>query len=301
MRCAICLRTFGHPRFNSPRIKICGIYVNSLNNYHAVAEEGYKALAEYLRFGIRQRALEEANDSTDLRRAERARHTLATLDQACAAALPRWIKNAAADSRWRKKPNKLIRAHRRGLLHYDRPHNGGYPANWPDIASRIRLLDRFQCVGCGAQNEELHVHHIVYLSNFGTHRKTNLISLCRPCHEAEHGHALDFGERADGLIAPERTTTPGMTQLAQAPETDFGNHLNVALLQAPPPQIQQPSAAVNVAANHPIAPEPAAPAIGSPERQKREVAHLSDAPRSDVWPWIAIALGALLVLVALCF
>ena len=70
----------------------------------------------------------------------------------------------------------------------------GYPANRDEVASTIRKADRFECVQCGAVGSELHVHHIVYVSNFGTHAKENLVSLCRTCHEEEHERTFDFGE-----------------------------------------------------------------------------------------------------------
>ena len=70
-----------------------------------------------------------------------------------------------------------------------------FSSNWSEIASNIRRLDHFACVLCGATDLELHVHHIVYLSNFGTHRQENLVSACRKCHEDEHERELDFGER----------------------------------------------------------------------------------------------------------
>src|SRR5690606_10456308 len=30
--------------------------------------------------------------------------------------------------------------------------------------------------------------------NYGTNQKTNLVTLCRPCHEKEHKRVFDFGE-----------------------------------------------------------------------------------------------------------
>lgn len=55
-------------------------------------------------------------------------------------------------------------------------------------------MDSYKCVSCGTRDKIIDVHHIIYASNFGTHQQNNLISLCRPCHEAEHKRAFDFGE-----------------------------------------------------------------------------------------------------------
>jgi 5-methylcytosine-specific restriction endonuclease McrA len=109
-------------------------------------------------------------------------------------ALPGWINRLVADKSNRTKLYKIIRAERRGLLHTDRPHRYGRPLNWQTVASRIRQLDNYKCVVCGATDCELHVHHIVYVSNFGTHQQNNLVTLCRSCHEEEHGRVFDFGE-----------------------------------------------------------------------------------------------------------
>lgn len=114
-----------------------------------------------------------------------------------------WVNRLVADKSNRTKTFRIIRAHRRGLLHFDRPQRWGYPSNWGEVARNIRRLDGFACVACGATNVELHVHHIVYASNFGTHQQTNLVTLCRPCHEKEHNRVLDFGENmADTDLEP---------------------------------------------------------------------------------------------------
>jgi 5-methylcytosine-specific restriction endonuclease McrA len=118
-------------------------------------------------------------------------------------ALPAWINRLVADTSNRTKTFKIIRAHRRGLLHLDRPHRWGYPNNWADVARAIRRLDKFTCVACSVTGVELHVHHIIYASNFGTHQRTNLVTLCRTCHELEHKRVFDFGENmADTDMLP---------------------------------------------------------------------------------------------------
>jgi len=195
MRCAICLRNFNKLRFNSSRIKICGTCVNDLNSYHSVAEESYEILSTRLRNGMHNRALAELAPHIPAWRQAEARRILENFSEEYSNALPGWLNKLAADAKRREKEYKIVRAERRKLLHRDRPQKWGYPSNWSEIASNIRRLDHFACVLCGATDLELHVHHIVYLSNFGTHRQENLVSACRKCHEDEHERELDFGER----------------------------------------------------------------------------------------------------------
>ncbi|WP_220816102.1 HNH endonuclease [Pseudomonas paralcaligenes] len=126
---------------------------------------------------------------------EKAARILANPSLEVDKALPDWINRLVADKTNTTKVFKMIRAHRRGLLHFDRPHRWGYRSDWPDVARSIRKLDHFACVACGETNVELHVHHIVYVSNYGTHQQGNLVTLCRHCHELEHGRELDFGEQ----------------------------------------------------------------------------------------------------------
>ncbi len=125
---------------------------------------------------------------------ERAKNILDNLDESVDRMLRFWLRKLLADKRNATKEFRIIRAHRRGLLHYDRPHRWGYPSNWKEIASKIRDNDGRACTICLATNTELHVHHLIYVSNFGTHQKTNLVTLCKTCHEEEHGRELDFGE-----------------------------------------------------------------------------------------------------------
>ena len=138
----------------------------------------------------------------------RAERTISDIATAHASALPQWLNKVLADPKNTKKDFKSLRAHRRGLLHYDRPAGWGYPNNWKEIASRIRQLDGFQCAVCAAQDKTIDVHHIVYVSNFGTHQQTNLISLCRTCHETEHKRNFDLGERESeqAIFATEAPT-----------------------------------------------------------------------------------------------
>jgi hypothetical protein len=157
-----------------------------------------------LKTGMLRNAHRDSHPYMPQWRQDRAQQTLANFDQEHREALPGWINQLLADSANTGKRFKIIRAHRRGLLHRDRPQGWGYPTNWRDIAANIRALDGYQCVVCSAQNVELHVHHLIYASNFGTHQMQNLVTLCRICHEAEHKTIFDFGEN---LHEPEALPT----------------------------------------------------------------------------------------------
>lgn len=201
--CKICLRSFKHLRYRSPRICICGRCTNSLNEYKEVAEASYSAIGELLRTGMLRRAHEDSSPHAPLWRQEKAQRVLANFDREYQSALPDWTTRLLADPKNTDRAFKIIRAHRRGLLHYDRPHGWGYPTNWRDVAAKIRALDGYKCIVCGAQSTELHVHHIIYASNFGTHQKHNLVTLCRRCHEDEHETVFDFGEESYSAESPQ--------------------------------------------------------------------------------------------------
>ena len=205
--CRICLREFNELRFSSSRMSICGRCVITLNESHDVAENAEMRIGELLLRGMERNALRDIESGEPWQKA-RAERTISDIATAHASALPQWLNKVLADPKNTKKDFKSLRAHRRGLLHYDRPAGWGYPNNWKEIASRIRQLDGFQCAVCAAQDKTIDVHHIVYVSNFGTHQQTNLISLCRTCHETEHKRNFDLGERESeqAIFATETPT-----------------------------------------------------------------------------------------------
>ena len=205
-KCRICLRVFNELRFSSSRISICGRCVNTLNESHEVAENAERRIGERLLRGIERNALRDIESGEPWQKAK-AERTLSDIGAAYAAALPQWLNKVLADPQNTQKDFKLLRAHRRGLLHFDSPVGWGYPNNWKDVASRIRQLDGFQCAVCSAHDKPIDVHHIVYVSNFGTHQQTNLISLCRTCHETEHKRNFDLGEQESEQIEPTAEST----------------------------------------------------------------------------------------------
>lgn len=197
LTCKICHQKYKTLRFNSPRICVCGRCTNSLNEYSEVAEASYRVLGERLQRGILKRAFTDlSSPNTPSWKIDKSQRIINNIEQEpdYINALPGWINRQVKDKENRKKEFKIIRAHRRGLIHRNRPQGWGYPTNWSEVASRIRALDDYTCINCGAQDLELHVHHIVYVSNFGTHQKKNLVTLCRECHEKEHKKVFDFGE-----------------------------------------------------------------------------------------------------------
>lgn len=67
-----------------------------------------------------------------------------------------------------------------------------YPSDWPAIRKAVRLRDEHRCSNCHASGEDvrLHTHHVVPLSQGGSHRLSNLVLLCEVCHDAAHGERL---------------------------------------------------------------------------------------------------------------
>ena len=57
---------------------------------------------------------------------------------------------------------------------------------WKLIRRGIISEDEFQCKLCSRKKDELHVHHIIPLSKYGTNDLNNLILLCRKCHIRIH-------------------------------------------------------------------------------------------------------------------
>ena len=198
--CKICLQDYRSLRFNTERMRICGPCVDGLNAYREVAEPSYAQLRLRLQKSLVARAQRQLQASQETWERDKARHTLMHLPQEVERRFAAWLNTLVAQPACATKPFQIIRAHRRGLLHFDRPQKWGYPTEWPAIAAKIRQLDGFQCVACARQEMALHVHHIVYTSHFGTHRKSNLVTLCRRCHEREHQRCFEFA--APGLNAP---------------------------------------------------------------------------------------------------
>lgn len=260
--CRVCLRFVRKLRFDTGRVAICGRCVSSLNARPAVAQDAQHRLGEKLQRGIVRTATEALSAPEGWRR-DRAQRELDHIAPRVAQALPGWLNRLLADPANTGRDFKLLRAHRRGLLHFDRPRGWGYPGNWTEVASRVRALDDYRCTACGRDDTILDVHHIVYVYHFGTHRQENLATLCRPCHEAEHGHLLDFGE-AIGSDDPPTGAAVFAESVAPADNDDGDCMVDTLAHEVPPPpgaQVEQRASATPILAARPVLAMPAAPLV----------------------------------------
>lgn len=209
--CRICLKGFKALKFQTNRIAICVRCVNTLNESPEPAIQAQDRLADMLARGMLRNAHRDLESDEEWKR-RRARQRLDNFEAEHAAALPGWLNKLLADPKNNTRDFKILRAHRRGLLRLNESKSWDYPGNWTEVAWRIRQDDDTCCATCRKTDTTLDVHHIVYLSNFGTNQKNNLVTLCRSCHEREHGRILDPGEAdepraAPPVEAPPRTTT----------------------------------------------------------------------------------------------
>jgi hypothetical protein len=73
-----------------------------------------------------------------------------------------------------------------------------YPPDWKNRVDTVKSK-YFCCAKCSS-TYELHVHHIIKLSNGGSNKFENLQLLCKSCHSNEHG-GRDFSQSKNSLPA----------------------------------------------------------------------------------------------------
>ena len=72
-----------------------------------------------------------------------------------------------------------------------------YPSDWDSRRRRVYRRDNYTCSNCGVRGgaytnsrssdgAQLHAHHIVPISKGGSHKTSNLKTLCADCHHAIH-------------------------------------------------------------------------------------------------------------------
>lgn len=65
-----------------------------------------------------------------------------------------------------------------------------YPYNWDILRKATYFRDDYTCQRCFDSNVELHAHHKEHIESGGEHVLSNLITLCRDCHEDHHGFEI---------------------------------------------------------------------------------------------------------------
>ncbi|MFB6124826.1 MAG: HNH endonuclease [Halanaeroarchaeum sp.] len=89
-------------------------------------------------------------------------------------------------------------------------YEGTYPPDWEHRRRAVLARDDYTCQRCGVKSgphagdsgATLHVHHVRPLSEGGSNRPSNLLTLCADCHEAEHGHAIERPPAAEPTRRP---------------------------------------------------------------------------------------------------
>lgn len=89
------------------------------------------------------------------------------------------------------------------------------PSDWKYRRKEVLQKHGYECVNCGREGRQngsqLEIHHIVPREVGGTHKLSNLIPLCTPCHFAVHhaniqaptaGPTIDYDKLARGLHTP---------------------------------------------------------------------------------------------------
>jgi len=104
-------------------------------------------------------------------------------------AVQTFIAEAKLVAQTKSKDVKLLRAFHVGLIDFERTqHTRPEPSLYEEQKKRVRARDSYRCVCClrGFSQGELHVHHVLPLSRFGTNSDSNLVTLCYPCHNKQH-------------------------------------------------------------------------------------------------------------------
>lgn len=68
---------------------------------------------------------------------------------------------------------------------------------WDRLRRFVHARDKGECRECGRKVSfrKFHCHHVLEVSQNGTNHPTNLVTLCRACHEKKHAHMQNPNER----------------------------------------------------------------------------------------------------------
>lgn len=103
----------------------------------------------------------------------------------------------------------------RGFLNADLPENRGRSAKRPGRVTRARLTSN-GCYLCGSKLE-VTLHHLIPRQMGGATEEENLLSVCRPCHDAIHSGIIDVTGLVIEVESPRVPWRPvGLSQVAIA-------------------------------------------------------------------------------------
>lgn len=121
---------------------------------------------------------------------------------------PGVIMHVDAVHRWAPKCAEIVPSLNsvRGFLNSELPENKGRGARRPGRITRDRLT-RVGCRLCGSTSN-LTLHHLIPREAGGATEQENLLSVCRPCHDAIHSGEVDVRdlifqvsiERTQGIL-----------------------------------------------------------------------------------------------------
>ncbi|MBP1986780.1 HNH endonuclease [Halolamina salifodinae] len=94
-----------------------------------------------------------------------------------------------------------------------------YPSDWDTRRKNVYSRDNHRCQRCGARggrrgDAELHAHHQTPISEGGSHRYSNLTTVCKSCHEDIHGHGV--GGRSSSSTSSQSTGGEEVDPVAMA-------------------------------------------------------------------------------------
>lgn len=120
-----------------------------------------------------------------------------------------------------------------------------YPSDWNSRRKQVYKRDNYTCQNCGSMggprgNAELHAHHIVPKSRGGTHATSNLVSLCKQCHNTVHSKS----KQAPVSHQQPIETSPRYGEVSDAIVTDIATVIDtmidvINLVDSPDISLQQ--------------------------------------------------------------
>ena len=126
-----------------------------------------------------------------------------------------------------------------------------YPSDRNTRRKHVYQRDNHTCQNCGSSggpqgHAELHAHHVVPKSRGGTHETSNLITLCKECHNTVHskskqaptshqqpiGGGADYGNLSDAIVTDILTVSDTLADaLAVAESPDVSGYEEVNELE----------------------------------------------------------------------